>query len=153
MKTKYLIHVLIVLSLGASLVWLVKTLPLQAVETTKASAVVVEHIVEENYTIQEMIKQFSRDEEGQLKPEGFTQAEVDNYFDSAMAVMEDFSDHTRIMAVKGGGFIDKGDLSDAPDTLVNVGSENQPDYRDLLGPDAATVGEVKSALYAVAVDK
>lgn len=73
-------------------------------------------------------------------------------FDSAMAVVEDFSDQTRILAVKGGGFIDRGDLADAPDTLVNVGSESQPDYRDLRGPDAATVGQVKAALYAAASD-
>lgn len=151
MKRRYLKFAWFGLAFSAGLALLVQNLPLKAGET-RTEALAEQAHSQGNYTIEAMIDQFSRDDDGQLKPAGFTQAEVAHYFDSAMAVVEDFSDQTRILAVKGGGFIDRGDLADDLDTLVNVGSESQPDYCDLRGPDVATVGQVKATLYAAASD-
>lgn len=80
--------------------------------------------------------------------EGKTRAEIDAYFG-------DLPDHKRIIADEKGGILmhteDNGPHTEGADSVVTKEDGSQIAY-DIEGPDAATVGEVRTVLYQFAAD-
>lgn len=123
--------------------------PAQAVADQVAVAEVAE--AEENYTVKAAIKQFQTT----YGAAGFTRADVDFYFN------EKRDDTVIIAASENGGFFSSGGKS--REELMAAGDDGNIGYtitdegeevslHNLLSEDAATVGEVRAALYALAKD-